>query len=149
MSAPHRHRIALAIASVVLVSVAASGALTLAGHGRRLPGGGAARPAGIPSEGLDPAVAQAGGDSNWWSTASAGLLAEEYCASVADGALQAPNRAQNLRTRFAAEGIAIEPRVLGGAAPVWRFGWETAALGRPGQMSEAAPAVLHAAGARV
>src|SRR5262245_14584272 len=92
---------------------------------------------------------QAGAGPDWLPSISQQLASAEYHPSVADGWLQAPNRAQDLRTRFGADGIAIEPRVLDGAPPAWRFGWETAALGRPGRMSAVAPATVHSDGARV
>ena len=95
------------------------------------------------------AARQAGARPDWWQSVSQQMAVEEYHASVADGGLQAPNRAQNLRTRFGAQGIGVEPRILGGAASAWRFGWETAAIGRPGQMAEPAPPTLHSEAARV
>jgi hypothetical protein len=135
----------VALAMLVLVFMAMASRFG-PGRGAAISSGGRAGALAQPAGEL---AAQAGAGPDWWPTISEQLATEEYHASIADDGLQAPNRAQNLRTRFEADGIAIEPRVLGGAAPAWRFGWETAALGRPGQMSEVAPAVLHADGARV
>jgi hypothetical protein len=92
--------------------------------------------------------AEAGADAEWLHSVSQRLASDEYHASPTGGGFQAPNRAQNLRTRFGAQGIAIEPRSLGETS-TWRFGWETAALGRPGQMSDAVPAVVQAQASRV
>jgi len=46
----------------------------------------------------------AGANADWWSAVCADLARREYEASVSAAGLQAPNRAQNLRTHFRAEG---------------------------------------------
>ncbi len=99
--------------------------------------------------GIAPAARAAGADEAWWRTVSAGLQRQEYDATLGERGLQAPNRAQNLRTLFGPRGIEIEPRAMGEATPTWRFGWETAGLGRPGRMAEAGPAVLEHEASRV
>src|SRR6185436_12436785 len=58
-----------------------------------------------------PAVAQV--DDDWQKKAFAGLTAAEYRFSFKDGVLQAPNRANDLRTRLQGEGLTIESRTRG------------------------------------
>jgi hypothetical protein len=73
----------------------------------------------------------------------------EYCVSVSEDGLQAPNRAHNLRTTFGAQGIEVVPRAGKGTAPAWRFAWETSRFGRPGRMQEVPPSAPSSEGARV
>ena len=125
--------------AVVLIFVAAVLAVRIGFHDR---------PPGIAEDAPAHVDPPAGADPDWVRLVSADLAGREYQASVADGGLQAPNRAHNFRARFGAAGLAIEPRALGHGAG-WRFGWETAAVGRAGSMVAVAPADVHAAGSRV
>jgi hypothetical protein len=89
----------------------------------------------------------AGADPSWQTSVQAALASEEYHASiVADGQLQAPNRAHDLRTRFHPEGIDVVPR---DGSPGWRFGWELRRFGRSGRMEVTGPAAPTHAGAQV
>jgi FG-GAP repeat/FG-GAP-like repeat len=90
----------------------------------------------------------------WWTTVRESLAREEYHATPAENviaaaatALQAPNRAHNLRTRFAGSGIEITPR--GAGSESWRLGWRTEAYGRAGAMRSLSPVPPTAAGPRV
>jgi hypothetical protein len=65
----------------------------------------------------------------------------------ADGALQAPNRAHDLRTRFTATGILVVPRSPGESN--WEWGLSLVGHGRAGATSPARAAVPSAAGNRV
>jgi hypothetical protein len=88
--------------------------------------------------------------SDWWGTVRAGIEAEEYHASVAAAGLQAPNRAENLRTYFRPGGIEIVPRTTRtGAAPQWSWRWESLRFGREGRLASLAPASPVAEGPRV
>ena len=111
-------------------------------------------PAQDASPTLDAATRRAGADEAWWQAVSIGLERQEYEAAPGERGLEAPNRAQNLRTQFGPRGIgvgprAVEPRGIAGATTAWRFGWETAALGRPGRMTAVTPASPQATGSRV
>ena len=98
-----------------------------------------------------PAVAAlpAGISTDWWSRAQNDLAGREYHASVAGGRLQAPNRAQNLRTTFEPRGLSIVPRTKDSPASAWRFEWHTVGFGREGSVRRVAPAEPVADGARV
>jgi hypothetical protein len=102
---------------------------------------------------IEPAAVEAGADAPWWKAVSTQLAAKEYEATVAAEVLQAPNRAQNLRTCFALGKIEIRPRMPAenakSTAQPWRFVWETVRWGRPGRMSDAGPATPRANGAQV
>ena len=102
-----------------------------------------------PPPTLDPAVRQIGADESWWQAVSSQLGRAEYAATPTSDGLQAPNRAHNLRTMFGARGIEVVPRTSKGAAPAWRFGWETSGFGRPGRMQEVSSSSPSSAGARV
>lgn len=52
----------------------------------------------------------AGVDTSWWQTVSTELARQEYQATHGEHGLSAPNRAQNLRTSFRAQGIEDTPR---------------------------------------
>jgi hypothetical protein len=79
-----------------------------------------------------PAVArEALVDANWRQAITSHLGREEYHATAEAGVIQAPNRAQNLRTHFRERGIEVVPREGEDAGPAWRFGWEAAHFGRP------------------
>src|SRR5262245_48554565 len=59
-------------------------------------------PLSLPSD-----LHKAGADPSWWQTVTADIARREYAATkTATGDLQAPNRAQNLRTTFGTGGIA-------------------------------------------
>jgi hypothetical protein len=104
---------------------------------------------GTKPEMLDAHVRQAGGDENWWQTVSAQIERGEYAATPTPHGLQAPNRAQNLRTTFGEHGIEIVPRTEKGVEPAWRFAWQTTGIGRPGGIEAVSPSSPSAAGARV
>lgn len=82
-----------------------------------------------------------GAGGNWWSEACKNIAALEYRASVSEAGLQAPNRAQALRTFFREGAIEIVPRSEDAAA--WAWGWRTTCLGREdtGQLVAAAAPV--------
>ncbi len=90
-------------------------------------------------------AAPAGSDpagEDWLAAVAADLGAREYRVSLTPGGLQAPNRAQNLRTWFEAGGIEILPR-NSAADPAWCWSWKTEALGREGALRPAgAPPAL-------
>ncbi|MCK4414564.1 MAG: FG-GAP repeat protein [Candidatus Eisenbacteria sp.] len=75
-------------------------------------------------------------DERWWQTVCDQIQEEEYNASVAAGGLQAPNRANNLRTYFREGGIEVVPRIRGEQSS-WRFSWRTSHWGRPGNLAAA------------
>lgn len=91
-----------------------------------------------PSRGADASAQGAGADAAWLQVVSSQIAAEEYHAAQTEDGLQAPNRAQNLRTHFRETGIEIRPRQQEGAA-TWRFAWRTASVGRQGRMRDVAP----------
>ena len=80
-----------------------------------------------------PALRSAGADESWWRTVCDRIQQEEYHASVGTHGLQAPNRAQNLRTYFRNEGLEVVPRVSDGGEP-WTFTWRTTEWGREGSL---------------
>jgi hypothetical protein len=65
---------------------------------------------------------------SWWSEACRSITASEYRPSLSRAGLQAPNRAQGLRTFFRDCGVEIVPR--GEDAAGWAWGWQTTGLGR-------------------
>ncbi|MBI4880391.1 MAG: FG-GAP repeat protein [Planctomycetes bacterium] len=92
--------------------------------------------------------APAGIDQPWLDQAAAFVTRSEYLPSAsADGTLQAPNRAQGFRARFAAEGVLLAPRRDGGAGPLLSL--RLAAAGRRGAAALVAQAAPRAEGARV
>ncbi|MFN8179615.1 MAG: FG-GAP-like repeat-containing protein [bacterium] len=101
---------------------------------------------------ITPGARTAGAGAGWWQTVSAQIEGGEYRASVTSAGLQAPNRAQGLRTYFRAGGIEVVPRQQPSPlASSWRFAWRTTQLGRAGQMHviDAAPLEPKVDGARV
>ena len=64
-----------------------------------------------------------------------------------EAAYHAPNRAQGLRTYFAAQGIRVIPRSE--VTPSWQWGLTLTGVGRPGAIVPVAPAVLRAENNRV
>ncbi len=83
--------------------------------------------------------------SDWWTAVTEDLCAREYHVSLGAEGLQAPNRAQNLRTRFTPAGIEIVPR-NSGREFAWSWTWQTVALGRPCDLRavEESPATVDA-----
>ncbi|HJQ97522.1 MAG TPA: FG-GAP-like repeat-containing protein, partial [Candidatus Polarisedimenticolaceae bacterium] len=73
-----------------------------------------------------PTAAQV--DDDWQKKAFAGIEAAEYRFSFKDGVLQAPNRANDLRTRLKGEGLSIESRTLGSEG--FHLGLSIVAYGR-------------------
>jgi hypothetical protein len=69
-----------------------------------------------------------GVSTNWWAEASRYIADSEYEVSANEGVLQAPNRAQNLRTTFRESGIEVRPRDL--RITDWSFTWSLTAWGR-------------------
>ncbi len=100
---------------------------------------GADRPASAP--------APAGADEATLASIERGLAAREYDASpVADG-LQAPNRAQNLRTWFEPAGIRVHDRTADGSPELLRL--TLAGVGRGPALAPVEPGAVRADGARV
>src|SRR5205823_5730890 len=88
----------------------------------------------VPAAG-SPAPGAGFTDSAWWGGVSRALAAREYQASTFAGQLQAPNRAQNLRTRFLPSAVTVSPRTgSDGHTPQakdsWQWSWTTAGWGR-------------------
>jgi FG-GAP repeat protein len=71
-----------------------------------------------------------GGD--WLSVVQSAIEREEYHTSVSAAGLQAPNRAQNIRTYFKDSGIEVVPRI--DEKPSWSWQWRTVAWGREGHI---------------
>ena len=78
--------------------------------------------------------------SDWWSCARVQLEAEEYVASVAAAGLQAPNRANNLRTYFRDHGIEVVPRVRAEGGASWTWAWRLRRFGREAHLHRLPPA---------
>ncbi|MGD8396938.1 MAG: integrin alpha, partial [Candidatus Eiseniibacteriota bacterium] len=76
-----------------------------------------------------PAV---GVSADWWAEVSRRLAASEYNVSSSDLGLQAPNRAQNLRTVFNGRGVEIGPRDPRLAE--WHWSWSLERWGREGDL---------------
>lgn len=91
----------------------------------------------LPSSGFAHELPAAASKS-WWSAVQRDLSAREYFAGEPKrGVLQAPNRAQDLRTLFTADGVRLGPRT--DRAPSWNLGMTLLGLGR-GDALEAPPA---------
>jgi hypothetical protein len=84
---------------------------------------------------------------DWWAGACESIKRDEYHASPAEAGFQAPNRAQNLRTRFRSEGVEVAPRTRQPAE--WSWSWRTEAWGRAGRMRTVAAEAPVALGPRV
>jgi hypothetical protein len=95
---------------------------------------------------IDRQARKAGVDPRWWREVSARLERAEYEVSASVAGLQAPNRAQNLRTRFCENGIEVVPRT--GEAS-WRFTWSTEAWGRADRLTALGRATPSASASRV
>ena len=85
--------------------------------------------------------------AEWSARARGAIEHEEYLARPTRQGLQAPNRAQNLRTWFRSEGIEVVPRKADRRE--WSFRWRTEAWGRAGRMQPAGHVAPEAKGARV
>jgi FG-GAP repeat/FlgD Ig-like domain len=79
-----------------------------------------------------------GASPEWLAEVSKNLTAREYQISAGDSDLQAPNRAQNLRTTFSENGISVQPRDLRVAD--WSWSWTLAAWGREDRLETASGA---------
>ncbi len=84
--------------------------------------------------------------ASWWEQVQQRIASEEYFATAQPGGLQAPNRAQGLRTHFGNEALEVVPRT--GEAH-WRLEWRTTAWGRGEALRTPAAAVPQAREARV
>jgi hypothetical protein len=102
----------------------------------------------VPAEGAD-----------WWATVQEDIRQSEYhvtwqeqtyLADVA-AAYQAPNRAQNLRTYFTAQGLVVIPRAWpeGGETPPWRWELKLAAWGRASALEDVPAVELRAQDNRI
>ena len=109
-------------------------------------------PVSLAAEGSAAAGPVQQENDDWWSTVEVDIRQSEYhvtwqeqtyLADV-DASYQAPNRAQNLRTYFAAEGLIIIPRVWpeGGEAPPWRWELQLIAWGRASVLEAVPPAEI-------
>ncbi|HOX27093.1 MAG TPA: FG-GAP-like repeat-containing protein [Candidatus Krumholzibacteria bacterium] len=132
--------------AVDLVAIAVAGVLF--GSAAAGPGAAAGANAALPA---DPAPTErpAGVDAIWWQVVTADLARQEYAATPTASGLQAPNRADNLSTRFGENGIEVLPRTAKDEVPAWRFAWETSGIGRAGRMEAVAPVLPESTGARV
>jgi hypothetical protein len=99
-------------------------------------------------------------DGGWWATVEENIRRAEYhvtwqehtyLADVTAGAYQAPNRAQNLRTYFSAEGLVVIPRVWpeAGEVPPWRWELTLTAWGRTSTLKAVSAADLQAQDNRI
>jgi FG-GAP repeat protein len=112
--------------------------------------GGAKQPPANP-----PAAAGAAVPSDWASSTRQAISRSEYQASRqaqtllpgAGALLQAPNRAQGLRTYFTPSGIRVVPRTGGG--PAWTWGTDLIAYGSAGSLVAAGQVEPAVAGNRV
>jgi len=95
----------------------------------------------------EAALSAAGAGAGWWDQVRARIEASEYEASMSDQGLQAPNRAQDLRTRFGPAAITIVPRREAGGS--WQWSWQTVAWGREADCRTASEPRLSCDGNRV
>src|ERR1044072_2322644 len=65
---------------------------------------------GSSASAFDARSAAAGASADWWTQVRGAIEREEYNASASAEGLQAPNRAQNLRSWFRSEGVELVPR---------------------------------------
>lgn len=105
-----------------------------------------------------PATARSAGTwEDWRLAAQEKLLEIEYhvtCGRATQADLlqsyHAPNRAQNFRTCFTADGIRVFPRTQRkNMVPAWEWGLQASSWGRAGEMHPVAPAVITTNGNRV
>jgi len=113
----------------------------------------ATQPAFASEDAASPeTLAGTGVDAGWWSSVQESIRTSEYNISWQEGtyladvpaAYQAPNRAHNLRTYFAPEGVVVIPRVWGEetGVPPWRWEARLAAWGRAGALETVLAASL-------
>jgi hypothetical protein len=69
-------------------------------------------------------------EAEWTADVASRIEHEEYRVSRTADGLQAPNRAQNLRTHFREGGIDVVPRQSDDEAATWRLSWRTTRWGR-------------------
>ncbi len=108
--------------------------------------------AGIADTSVLDAAEASTTNEDWQSEVFSRLEQAEYHASQLEDGLQAPNRAQSLRTYFRAGGIDVVPRQANAKeAAKWQFAWRTSKWGREGQLTavSAASGEPRAEGARV
>jgi len=72
---------------------------------------------------------------SWYEQARRAIEDREYLPSVTEAGLQAPNRAQGIRTYFLASCLEVVPRTAAQSARRWK--WKTFGWGREGQMRNA------------
>jgi FG-GAP repeat len=96
-----------------------------------------------------PAAAAAGATPSWWREAQLGMQLQEYEIGRSDKGLQAPNRAQNLRTCFFKDGIEVMSRITPSPVASWRFTWRTTWFGRENHRLPVGAATQQFSGARV
>jgi hypothetical protein len=110
-------------------------------------------PRGVPP--LQGPALEKGARSDWWAAVREEILQSEYdvtwqapsslpgvsapASLHTTGAYQAPNRAQNLRSYFAADGPVVVPRSTaeGQAMPAWHLTWNVVGWGREGAVEPA------------
>jgi hypothetical protein len=116
-----------------------------------LPGMSQAHAEPAPTLAAEGAPAETGVPADWWATVQDEIRRAEYEITGVDGTYQAPNRAQNLRTYFAASGPLVVPRVLpeGTETPPWRWGLHLAAWGWEGALQPIGAPTLHPDGNRM
>ena len=88
-------------------------------------------------------------DQAWQQSISQHVAAIEYHPAMGRAGLEAPNRAQNLRTHFQDSEIAIVARDAAASGQDWSFAWQLTRWGRPGSMQGVGSATPSAKGARV
>ncbi|HWN83411.1 MAG TPA: integrin alpha, partial [Candidatus Udaeobacter sp.] len=148
-SSHRRLRLILAAPAVPILLTAIVLGLRIPTGSDRVVGNAALPPDLVSTAELTPEVRQAGADESWWQAVTAELEREEYATKPTAQGLQAPNRAQNMRTIFGERGIEVLPRTKKDTAPAWRFAWQTTGFGRPGCIGEVSPSSPSSAGARV
>jgi hypothetical protein len=108
---------------------------------------GAARSPGLQAPRPDAHAPAPGTGDGWWAGACESIEREEYKVSPTEQGLQAPNRAQGLRTWFRSDRVEVAPRTRQHGA--WSWSWRTEAFGRAGRMRSAPAAAPVARGSRV
>jgi hypothetical protein len=87
----------------------------------------------------------AGAHAGWLARVDEAIAAREYEVSATSAGVQAPNRAQGLRTWFGEGGIQIRPRCAAEGGPAWELRLETVGFSRDGvECALSAPRVVHA-----
>src|ERR1051326_6281621 len=101
---------------------------------------------GSSASAFDARSAAAGASADWWTQVRGAIEREEYNASASAEGLQAPNRAQNLRSWLRSEGVELVPRTA--ESGEWCVRWQTEAWGRNGRVRQAGAAAPVAGGPR-